>query len=479
MSYPTPRQTPERQLPQPSPSPSTPRKSRILAVISSPIKLLGGLGSPTAVRSVGLPRRRLSPPSEDDSDNEAQGTASSRNSSESGLTERTKNHFYERALAPFRSSRQRQEARLRRVRNVIRFIERIKDEGYLGRKEAIPMKLLPKDYIDLLLEIDNQDLEFQSFFQHRIRYEYRESRYGDSQFTIFMASAFHKRISFYVSRDVVNWCDWVRDGDNPVEVVRAVENIEAGNDEGIETDKTPLYPDCCFKYEEATPSLVFEIAWSQTTEDLKRKALELIRETKGEVQTVVGLDFYKTYNAWSAIRGNVGTEELPNRGPATAFVWRAIFDENGRQLFNADGQPRVQKKSYRFCDNDGKALPGANLKLTLRDFIPLQVISTEGWGEAEALDTTVWEFDSAKMIEFFDKGLKAQKAEDKSKQPRKIRAEQKKNQEKQAREANQAAVAEREQRRWTIRDVSNIGGYSLRRSARRDRVAGGVGQEGG
>ncbi|GAW19654.1 hypothetical protein ANO14919_091430 [Xylariales sp. No.14919] len=336
------------------------------------------------------------------------------------------------------SSRQRQEARLRRVRHLIRFIEEIQNEGYLGRKEAIPIQLFPKDYIELLLQVEKRDSAFQNYFNDRLRYEYNESRYGNSQFTIFMLSDFHKRMSSLVDGDVRLWSHQVHKNDNPVEVQAAAGGIRTARDESIETDNKTLYPDCSFKYEGVTrPPVAFEIAWSRSTDDLENKARELIRETEGEVRTVVGLDFSRTYDIWPTIRDHVGTKEVPNRGPATAFVWRATFDENGRQLFNANGDPRIQKKNYRLCDDDGNAYAqsGEKLQLSLKDFIPLQVISKEGWGEVEALDNTKFELDLVKMVGFFDEALKVEKAADTAKEPRRIKADEKKRREKQEQES--------------------------------------------
>ncbi|KAI0533229.1 hypothetical protein GGR58DRAFT_126199 [Xylaria digitata] len=158
--------------------------------------------------------------------------------------------------------------------------------------------------------------------------------------------------------------------------------------------------------------LLVEIAWSQTTDNLRRRAIELIKESAGEIRTVIALDFSKTYNIWTRIRDHVGTEELPNRGPAAAIVWRSRFDENGQQTFDPDGRPSVQVESYKFCDNDGKFQRNTKFQLSLRDFIPFQVIIDEGWDGVQALDDTKLEFDSTTFIEYFDEGLEAQKQED-------------------------------------------------------------------
>ncbi|KAI8948480.1 hypothetical protein F4801DRAFT_556638 [Xylaria longipes] len=478
MSYPTPRRTPERQRqllaerePSPEPSPSSPSRNRALAVLSSPVKFLRGLGHPTSSPYVVSPPQSVhSQFQEHDNEDEVQCTSSSRSASESNHEERNKHHIYARALAPLKSSRQRQKARLRRVNRLISFIEELQNESYLGSQETISTQLFPKDYIQLLVEIDERDIEFQYYFNHALRYEYRESRYGKNQFTIFMLSAFHIRMQGLIDREVGDWRARVKNNDgNAVEVKIAADKIMPSRDISIESDNKLIRPDCSFNYEgvESYPSLAFEIGWSQSTDALKRRALELIQETAGQTRTVVGLDFSETYNIWAGIRDHVGTEELPNRGPATAFIWRAVFDENGQQVFNADGQPRLRKKNYKFCSEDGTVQQREKLQLSLKDFVPLQVISAEGWDGGEALENTKLEFDSATIVKFFDNALGEQKAEDKRKGPRREKKALEKLKIRQDQEARRRIAAENAHEQRSILNKINIGGYDLRRMVRR------------
>ncbi|KAI0551036.1 hypothetical protein F4679DRAFT_540056 [Xylaria curta] len=481
MSYPSPRQTPERQCqrlverePSPEPSPSTPTKKRALAVLSSPVSFLRGLGHPTTPSpSILSPRRSRHPyfQEEEDHGGESQGTTSSIDTSESGDEESHRRSLYKRALAPLRNSRQRQRARLCRVNRLISFIEKLNNEGYLGSKEAIPKKLLPREYIELLLEVEKRDSDFQNYFKHSLRYEYRESRYGKNQFTIFMLSAFHIRMQGLIDNEVARWSARVKDNDeNAVEVKTAAEKIRPGRDTSIETKNKSIRPDCSFSYlgSGSYPSVAFEIAWSQGAEDLKKRAMELIQESAGEIRTVVGMDFSETHSIWARIQDNVGTGEFPNRGPATAFIWRAMFDENGQQIYNADGQPRIQKKNYRFCDDDGTPQQRAKIQLSLKEFVPLQVILEEGWDTVETLDNTKLEFDSAMIVQYFGEALEVQKIEDERKRPKREKMAREKIEIRQEQEAKRRAAIERERSQRSLLDFVNIGGHSLRRRARQN-----------
>ncbi|KAI0191367.1 hypothetical protein EV127DRAFT_407311 [Xylaria flabelliformis] len=370
------------------------------------------------------------------------------------------------------NSRQRRKARLRRVNRLISFIEELKNEGYQGSKEAIPGKLLPKEYVELLLEVDKRDSGFQTYFNHGLRYEYRESRYGKTQFTIFMLSAFHIRMQGLIDSKVARWSGRIKDNDeNAPEVKTAADNIRPVRDTSIGTENKSIRPDCSFNYKGngGYPSVAFEIAWSQNAEDLKKRAMELILESAGEVRTVVGMDFSGTHSIWARIQDNVGTGEFPNRGPATAFIWRAVLDENGQQVYNADGQPRIEKKNYRFCDNDGTIQQGVKLQLSLKDFVPLQIISAEGWDRVETLDNTKLEFDSATVVQYLDEALEAQKREDERKRPKSERKAREKTAKKQERRVTRRAAAKkREHSQRSFLDFVNIGGHSLRRRARRN-----------
>ncbi|KAJ2990720.1 hypothetical protein NUW58_g2811 [Xylaria curta] len=253
-------------------------------------------------------------------------------------------------MASLKSSHQRQKARLRRVRHIINLIEETKNGGHLSGMEAIQKQLFPKDYTELLAQVDERDSDFQHYFNHHLRYEYRESRRGNSQFVIYILSAFRVSIQASIDYAVMSWMETVKhDGGNAAEVKTTAGRVRSTRDANIRMGNKLLRPDSSFRYRgyKGHPSIVFEIAWSQSTADLKKKAVELIHESAGQIRTVVGFDFSETYNIWPMIRDRIGTKNLPNRGPATAFIWRAmeIFDSHCRE--HAEIQARLKRSGGR------------------------------------------------------------------------------------------------------------------------------------
>ncbi|KAI0419480.1 hypothetical protein F5X98DRAFT_372888 [Xylaria grammica] len=310
-----------------------------------------------------------------------------------------------------------------RANHLINLIEKIRRERYIGEKEVIRKQLFPKDYIELLLEVDERDRDFQLFFHHGLRYEYRESIHGKEQFTILMLSAFHLSIEKSIEYRVQRWReDVIGNKAYSTESRTAAEKIGAIGCQKMEfeSNKT-LRGDCSFEYEEdqyAHPPLIFEIAWSQSTDELEERATELIEEGVGQIRTVVGLDFSKTHSIWDTIRDEVGNKLVTKRGPFTAFVWRAVFDGNGQQVSDADGRPSIRKSNYIFCDDDGNADLSERLQLSLRDFVPARVIQAEQWDGVKDLDDAKLELDTTTMLGYLDKALKRQKREDENNQPK-------------------------------------------------------------
>ncbi|KAI0974716.1 hypothetical protein F4678DRAFT_457831 [Xylaria arbuscula] len=166
---------------------SSPDSNRTVAVRPSPTKPLKTLGRIIFGPLLVSP----SPSDTTKSDEEEEDETQSISSSISGPRNLTKQSRRKPILASLKNSRERQSARVNRVNHLIRFIEEIQNEGYVGEKEVIPKQLFPKDYIELLVEVDERDQEFQHYFHHGLRYEYRESIHGKNQFTILMLSAFH------------------------------------------------------------------------------------------------------------------------------------------------------------------------------------------------------------------------------------------------------------------------------------------------
>lgn len=258
------------------------------------------------------------------------------------------------------------------------------------------------------------------------RYEYMESILGADQFTILLPSAFRISMRKSIDHKLLCWRDDVIGNKGySTESRTAAANIDSIRDRKMEFDwNTTLRGDCSFKYAEdhhTHPSLIFKIAWSQPEDKLEEWAMELLEEGAGQIRTVVGLDFFETFNIWDTIRDQIGNRLDPKRGPFTASVWRAVFDRDGQLVFDADDRPRVQKTSYTFCDRDGRASLTEKLQLTLRDFVPARVIKAQQWDKVKDLDDAKLELDAPTMLKYFDDALRNQKHEDEDSEHKKAR----------------------------------------------------------
>ncbi|KAI1271770.1 hypothetical protein F5Y07DRAFT_329864 [Xylaria sp. FL0933] len=371
------------------------------------------------------------------------------------------------------NNRERRHARSQRVDRLIGLIEEIQHGKYIGRNEVISRQLFPKEYGELLVQVDERDRDFQSFFYYDLRYEYRESIHGKEQFRILMLSAFHISIRKSIDHKLLCWKDaLVSNKGYSTESRTAAERIDSTRDQEMvfESNKK-LRGDCTFIYQEdhyTHPPLIFEIAWSQSTHNLEARAIELIEEGAGQIRTVVGLDFYETWRIWGTIRDEVGNSLDPKRGPFTAFVWRVAFDRSGQQIFNANNRPRIQKSKFVFCDNEGIANPAETLQLKLRDFVPERVIKAEGWAKVKDMDDAKLELDASTMLQYFDDALKRQKLKDENSELKRQKSEEEKRRAEAERAARRGANAEKEHRRWGISGLIKIGGHGLRRLPGRD-----------
>lgn len=298
------------------------------------------------------------------------------------------------------------------------------------------------------------------------RYEYRKSIHANQQFVIRMESAFHQSIGASIEFDLMSWrAALINDKNRSIICRTAAEKMVNMRTSKMVFGQNVIRGDHAFGYDDdqcAYPSLVFEIRLSQSSDDLEKKAMELLEEVRGEVRTVVGLDFYGTWKIWKTLRDDVGDPVNPRRGPFKAFVWLAVFDGDGQRVFGEDG-PILQKRNHVFCEENGDENINEKLQLSLRDFIPPRIIVAERWQNFKELDETKFQLDAATMINHFDKALKAQKKEDRKFKPRKDRRDEERRIRKLKRAAKRNANTEKEHRYWSMPISSiGVGGHSLR-----------------
>ncbi|KAI1419459.1 hypothetical protein F5Y12DRAFT_247063 [Xylaria sp. FL1777] len=100
-----------------------------------------------------------SPSTSEGDDDEVHSTISS-----SGPRNPMKKSSHKSILARLKTNRERRDVRGDRVDRFISLIEKIQHGTYVGRNEVILRQLFLKDYIKLLVEIDERDRDFQLFF---------------------------------------------------------------------------------------------------------------------------------------------------------------------------------------------------------------------------------------------------------------------------------------------------------------------------
>ncbi|KAI0415073.1 hypothetical protein F5X98DRAFT_347785 [Xylaria grammica] len=310
-----------------------------------------------------------------------------------------------------------------RVRRLTRDILEMKDGVYqAGLSEVHMRKLLPMDY-RALCEGLASDEELAGYFYDKLRYEYRPSTKGKTQFTVYRNEPFHNGMVEKISGHVRLWLNDLihhrvegipngRDGKRIIEIARKI-NPLGGTP--IMLDGNQLYPDCSYRYGSAAdtqyPNMVVEVAWSQKPYRLRERVRELIQKSGGKIRTVVGLNFHGTWRVWEKLKGQVGRPHAPRRGPVDAIVFRAVFDEaTSLALLDEEGQPIVTETPYTFCNERGKVNVAQQLRLRLGDFVPEEVLRTTIKGKAlRGVELTI---DAQTLMGYYDDVLLDQKVFD-------------------------------------------------------------------
>ncbi|KAI0809607.1 hypothetical protein GGR55DRAFT_648610 [Xylaria sp. FL0064] len=244
-----------------------------------------------------------------------------------------------------------------------------------------------------------------------IRYEYRPSLNGRTQFTIRMNSLFHECMIAGIDKCVILWLDRILQntlGEYTSKTLEIVRGIDSTGGRILKVGEKYLRADCSYKYRRTSisqPSLVVEVAWSQSTKKLRTKAREFIQESGGDIRTVVGLDFSGTHDTWDKIRQEWDRTDTPQRGPARISVWRAVFDcKTGRISLDDEGQPKISESTHVFCDEHGEAAIDERVCLRLQDMIPERVLREDNI-DRRGLRGVELVIDSTTLMHYIDKGL--------------------------------------------------------------------------
>ncbi|KAI1292970.1 hypothetical protein F5Y03DRAFT_374947 [Xylaria venustula] len=381
-------------------------------------------------------------------------------------------------VASRRTRREREALSKFRVDSLIGLIRDI-DKGIPqeGRPEVITKKILPGDYNTLLAKLEDSDDDISWFFHEALRYEYRPSLTGRSQFVIRMNSRFHESMIVDINRCVTGWLDRILDntlGEYASKIVETVGRIDPQGGAVLKVGDKDLRADCSYMYTGTTqPALVVEIAWSQTTKKLRKRAIEFIQESEGDIRTVIGLDFSGTHSTWNKIKEEWDRTGTPQHGPARVFVWRAVFDhETGRLSLDDEGQPEIAESTHEFCDENGEAKLDERVRLRLQDMIPERVLREESI-DRRGLRGVELVIDSPTLMRYFEKDLQNQKIFDDETKPERDLKEAEKNAKKEKARAKWRQKQEKELegvpsvRNWFSRHT-----YKLRLTEARQRRTG-------
>ncbi|KAI1345524.1 hypothetical protein F5Y01DRAFT_320673 [Xylaria sp. FL0043] len=308
------------------------------------------------------------------------------------------------------NNRERRHARSHHVDRLIDLIEEIQRGKYVGRNEVISRRLFPKEYGELLVQVDERDRDFQSFFTMTFGiYEYRESIHGKEQFRILMLSAFHISIRKSIDHKLLCWKDaLVSNKGYSTESRTAAERIDSTRDQDMIFESTKkLRGDCTFIYQEdhyTHPPLIFEIAWSQSTQNLEARAMSLLKRL--QVKSA-------QWSAWISLRhGGFGARFVTRSATALTRNAAPLQHLSGVllsiEVANKFSTQIIDQKYRKASLFSATTMGWQSLQLRLCDFIPARVIKAEGWDKVRDMDDAKLELDASTMLQYFDDALKRQ-----------------------------------------------------------------------
>ncbi|KAI8945157.1 hypothetical protein F4801DRAFT_569383 [Xylaria longipes] len=172
-----------------------------------------------------------------------------------------------------------------------------------------------------------------------------------------MNSTLHEGMVSDINRCVERWLERIEEnsrGEYGTRTVETAGKIKSLGAAVIPLGEKTLRADCSYWYVlsgSVRLGMVVEVAWSQSTKKLRNKAIEFIQESGGDIRTVVGLDFSGTYDVWDKVKDQWDRTRISQRGPASVFVWRAVFDRRtGKAVLDDDGQPKITESVHVFSN---------------------------------------------------------------------------------------------------------------------------------
>ncbi|KAI1112433.1 hypothetical protein F5Y14DRAFT_442642 [Nemania sp. NC0429] len=323
--------------------------------------------------------------------------------------------IYHKILTRITLARQRKSradnARVHETLNLIKSIPTIRRT----RVGNLRRRLTSKQYEQVLRVIENpEDQRLPNEIKDRLRFDYTSRK---NQFEIRMPTVLHSGIMGLFVESVVGWKIMLKKSSDK-RISDAAGSLKLYPELSVELkgidSKTP---DCSIKHECSrpcpNPTLVLEVAWTETKEELRQRADKYIRTSNGEIRTVVavcmnemetaerknerrlekmylegGDDSNESYSYWN--------DENNKTGRASILVWRAR-KENGSVRSG-----RLEEKIFR--DEDGNAIESASLKLQLQDFICTDIADSREKGKM--FKAPLLEISSEELCECIQDSLK-------------------------------------------------------------------------
>ncbi|KAI0486745.1 hypothetical protein F4859DRAFT_510533 [Xylaria cf. heliscus] len=126
------------------------------------------------------------------------------------------------------------------------------------------------------------------------------------------------------------------------------------------------------------------------------------------------------YQTWDKVKAQWDRTGLPQRGPASVFVWRAVFDRRtGKTVLDDDGQPKITETVHVFSNESGEPDLNERVCLKLEDMIPERSAREDDINRKRDMNNVELIIDSPTFLRYFDEALGFQKHFDDQKKPKK------------------------------------------------------------
>merc|ERR1711939_622923 len=226
-------------------------------------------------------------------------------------------------------------------------------QHYISADQSRQVKVKPSEYKSLLARLQ-QLPELQSFVNDKLRLEYNPLE--EVLYIRRMPTTIHESFSERVSEETKAQLQHIKDGNDEaarfaerISSVRSgsiqLREIDSNDDVGVDRPYIQRQPDNQFQHDEAEyPGVVYEVACSQNTRDLRRAAWTYIQYSNANIKAVVGFEL------------GYGTKK-----EARISMWKPRYLKDGEEgLDTLDVEAVIDRDVFRSSDgfaiNTTKAL---------------------------------------------------------------------------------------------------------------------------